>query len=844
MQKSVKNIMLWLLLLTALSGQGQERHIKKGDDAYNSGNYMGALEYYKKALPDIKRKAGPIVVQELVHKIGDSYLQMNQFEKALPWFKKAAATGIFSEKLYLKYGRTLTLNNKTNEAVAIYRDIHRRTGNNIARKRIVALESYDDTTHSAVAIINQYDINSKFSDYSPAPYKNSIVFSSSRPLENKKTVNKRTSQNYSNLYKASYDNTTGKWSSAAPFRELLHHRKSEGVFTYSSATNQAFYMQCPENDHQCTILTSRPDPEGGWDKPEEVAFNIDGTAGHPAVSHDGKTLYFVSDMAGGYGGKDIWKVTRVDNSIWSIPVNLGASVNTAYDEVFPSLSGDTLLFFASDRPESYGGLDFYVSRIKGEDYAKPSHPGFPFNTVRDDFGVCFTGTGGLFTSNRNNIVQSDDIFMFKGFPGVAYIRGDVRDKTTNTPVAGAEIALHFEDSESRLQVQKDGSYAAKFALQTIFSVAISAPGYLPIKEELKAETLLRLKNGDVLEKDFLLLPLQPVATIEGTVILRETKKPASGETVVLFEGATKKATAKSGASGAYRFENIPSGETYTLKISKEGFFSESRKVTIPELETSAVFSKATGYDTDFLLTRIEKEKEIVINNIFYDFNKATLRPESKKELNKLVSMLRETPRVIIQINAHTDSRGSESYNKRLSQRRAQGVVDYLTARGISSERLFARGYGESTPLVNKASTEAEHQLNRRTTFKVLAVMEERSSETPENTALTSSLDNTPNKQEAAGMQDGVAYRVQLLASSKELPDERFRKLLDNIHSVTIFTSEQGGIYKYELGSRSSYQQAVNLRRQIVNLGHQDCFITAYHRGKRIAMQEALKIENP
>ncbi|HKK11116.1 MAG TPA: OmpA family protein, partial [Bacteroidales bacterium] len=291
------------------------------------------------------------------------------------------------------------------------------------------------------------------------------------------------------------------------------------------------------------------------------------------------------------------------------------------------------------------------------------------------------------------------------------------------------------------------------------------------------------------------------------------------------------------------------GRPYQIKVSKEGFFSESRKITIPPLSSSSLFSKATGYDTDFELTRIQKEKEVVINNIFYDFNKASLRPESKKELNKLVSMLKETPNVIIQINSHTDSRGSDSYNQRLSQRRAQRVVDYLTRNGVSPDRLFARGYGEKRLLVKNASAETEHQLNRRTAFKVLAVLAEKSSPTHEPAIAEESGSGTQQKVEQGSTEEraitnNLSYRVQVMVTSKRLDEDSFRKLVSGIPNVRLFREKSGEVFKYQIGERSTYQQAVELRRQVVALGQKDCFIKAYHRGEKVSVNEALKIEQP
>ncbi len=847
MNLRVLSILMFFFLIATDWVTGQERNIRRGDEAYAAANFVEAIEQYTKALPALKEAAEPVMVQELIYKIGDAYLQMNQYGKALPWMKDAVAMGIFSEKIHLRYAETLALNKKTQEAIATYKTIWERTGNPVAKKKIAALKTYDDQSTHFINIRNQYSLNSKFSDYSPALYGNKIVFSSARPGKNSQK-NFRTSQNYSDLYLASYNSKSHSWGNVQPFSDVFNTRKSEGVFTYSQATGKAYWMRCPENNVDCRLMMSSAGLNGNWERAREIRPAGNQPTGHPAIGNQGVDLYFVSGMAGGFGGKDIWKVTRINGDMLSMPVNLGAEVNTEFDELFPSISGDTLLFFASDRPESYGGLDIYVSEIQGGKVLSPSHPGYPFNTVRDDFGILLLEDGGLFTSNRNNIAQSDDIFAFDGYPGVIYISGAVKDKETLQPIPDATLRLDYENHSGKVEADDTGAFLFRTAMQLPFEVQVQHQGYRPFKAKIRKEMLADIGNGDTLKRDFLLVAEQPLATIEGKVTMRESGEVMPGEKVRLFRGSNMEAVTTTDNQGGYRFADVIPEKSFEIKVSKDGFFSESRKITIPELSSSAVFSQATGYDTDFELTRIQKEREVVINNIFYDFNKATLRAESKKELNKLVSMLKETPNVIIQINSHTDSRGSDSYNLKLSQRRAQRVVDYLTRNGIQADRLFARGYGESRLLVKNASTETEHQLNRRTAFKVLAVLAEKTSGLPEDKTLEASAETgNPEKENtlAKGFAVGnLSYRVQIMVSSEKLPGSRFRKLISGIPSVKLFTSKRNGFYKYEIGHRASYEEAVELRSQVVALGQQDCFITAYHKGEKISVKEALKIEQP
>jgi hypothetical protein len=195
-------------------------------------------------------------------------------------------------------------------------------------------------------------------------------------------------------------------------------------------------------------------------------------------------------------------------------------------------------------------------------------------------------------------------------------------------------------------------------------------------------------------------------------------------------------------------------------------------------------------------------------------------------------MMKETPNVIIQINAHTDARGSSGYNQQLSQKRAQSVVDYLTQKGIAADRLFAKGYGESRLQIKNAVTESQHQLNRRTTFKVLAVLEKVTSQ-PENKTKTTI---TPT------FKNDLAYRVQILSTKTALKNGYFQRLKQSLSEFKLFETKRNNMYKYEFGEVATYKEAEALRNRIVSLGHKDCFLTAYYQGEKISIQEALKIE--
>lgn len=332
----------------------------------------------------------------------------------------------------------------------------------------------------------------------------------------------------------------------------------------------------------------------------------------------------------------------------------------------------------------------------------------------------------------------------------------------------------------------------------------------------------------LIRQNFALALLTYPATISGFVTEKETQKPLRSEKVMINGPGGFYLETFTNSQGEYRFDSLKPNHIYTVKVTKKGYFSESRVCRIPEARKPLLLNKQNGVDMDFELVAIQEKKEVVINNIYYDFDKASLRESSKLELNKLASMLRETPNVIVQINAHTDTRGSHAYNDKLSDNRAASVVNYLVANGIEPARLVSRGFGKTNPIFPNAKTEAEHQANRRTTFTV----------TGTDFKPVISQNNFIPKETT-----DLVYRVQLMATSNSFdPESYFAVLKAIIPDAQFYVQPVNGIYRYEIGDRQNLSAAEALKNQIMAAGFADCFIVPYHNGKRISMEEAKQIK--
>ena len=441
----------------------------------------------------------------------------------------------------------------------------------------------------------------------------------------------------------------GKWQRPEPVEGELNTDMDEGIVSFSP-DGQTMYLtkarRSPTSNTSVEIYTSRrSDATWGAASKYEITADTLSAVGHPAVSPDGKYLYFTSDMPGGYGGKDIWRVA-IGERIGSLE-NLGPQINTPGDEMFPYLRADTLLYFSSDGHPGFGGLDMFKATLNStRDRCSVENLGLPMNSAGDDFGITFgPGESGFFSSNRGDRKGYDHIYSFELPELKVTISGWVMDKDEE-PVPKAVIRIVGDDGSNQKEIARDdGSFSFKLGRGVKYVMMAGAKGYLNVKQE---------------------------------------------------------------------------------------FVSDSAE-------------EDADYAVDFILASISKPQ--VVENIFYDFDKATLRPESKQALDEMAQMLRDNPNVTIEMGSHTDRHGTDAYNEDLSDRRAKSVVDYLIAAGIAPDRLKWLGYGESRPktvtkrinrefpqfpegttlneefvsTLSEADQEAADQINRRTEFQVTSI---------------------------------------------------------------------------------------------------------------------------
>ncbi len=828
-----------ILSFITISLWAQEKEISTAENFFAQRNFSSAIKYYKKAL----RKTDSFNKQrKIAYQIALSYYKMGNYKNAETWFADVINDKTDSIQAYLYYADILAVSKRYNDAVAILKKALKISrGNKDVENKIEACKTilrlqYLDTLN----LITKVDeLNSDYSDYSLGWWNGKIVFASTRSIQYGNTMDGRTGEGFSKLYYSEKDIETGRWSRISPMPSKFNTPYNDGAFAFDSVHNIAYWTSCNEKSRRCLIYKSVFNKyKKQWQRPSKATFMIEGfNYGHVAVSPDGNTLYFVSNMTGGYGGNDVWKISKKDDGNWGIPVNLGEEINSEKDEMFPSLVGDSLLFFASEGHNGLGGLDIFLSIKTSLGFSKPVHLSYPLNSAADDFGLLFDEKGAqtFFCSNRD-LETGDDIYSFKGFPVKIIIEGKVVHSLDKRPIANA--AIIFKNSKNitdTVYTGKNGKYSYVLNVFDNYRITASKNGFYDESRTFTTNDakLLKLPEPQKI-MNFALTKRQYPCGIKGVITYRENGKPATGIKVNIKSKEGFSTFVNTDENGVYFFEGLKPNTIYTIKTGEKGYFSESRVCMLPKVNSSKIFEKKNGYDMDFELTKIRKDKEIVLSNIYYDFDKATLRESSKIELDKLASMLNETPNVVVQISSHTDTRGKADYNLKLSAERAKSVVDYLVSKGVDRSRLIAKGYGESRPVIANAKTEDEHQANRRTTFKVIDVNHK-------GKIVADTEKGTVTKQ--GHTVTDLVYHIQLVTTSRKLDiNKDFGKLKRKIPELKIFVKPYGKLFKYEAGETMSLSDAKVLRNIIKKSGYKDCFIVPYYKNRKISVQEAETLE--
>lgn len=639
-----------LMLCMLLMACGADRALKQGDQLYATGDYFDAAAQYRKAYsqtsPKERTQRGQIALRQ-----AECYRRINYTARAITAYRNALRYKQGDSATRMALGQQLLKVGQYKEAAKVMTEMLDSCPQNSMAQALLASarKAPQWKKEGSRYKVKREDVfNSRRSDYSPVlagAEHDRLYLTSTRNEATGDDISGITGTKNADIFMAQKDEQ-GRWQRPQVIDTELNSNADEGACCLSPDGRTMYLTSCLSDERYprfATIVTSRRS-DATWNKPQPLPITRDTLSlyAHPAVSPDGQWLYFVSDMPGGMGGKDLWRVRLTEAGLGGVE-NLGTPVNTPGDEMFPTFRPNGDLYFSSDGHEGMGGLDIYIAHPTASGWTI-EHPGFPLNSMGDDFGMTFEGNKnrGFFSSNRGDAHGWDHIYSFENPEIIQTVKGWVYEREGYELPQAVVYMVGNDGTNLRLSVMNNGSFT-------------------------------------------------------------QTVRP---------------------------------GVDYVLMASCSGYLNHQTELHVVETEESQ------EHVLQFPLASITAP--VLIDNIHYDFDRATLRPESMAALDSLVTLLNTNPHVAIELSAHCDYKGKGDYNKRLSQRRAEAVVRYLTAHGISVDRLTAVGYGKEQPKTIKhrlavrypflqeytvltedfiktltpEQQEICNQLNRRTEFRV------------------------------------------------------------------------------------------------------------------------------
>jgi len=619
---------------------------------------------------------------------------------------------------------------------------------------------------SEVKVLNTSKINTRNLEFSPAYYQNGIVFVTSRKVKGKK-------EKFYELFYADLDGN-GAPIEAREFSVNLNNTKHKAQVTFDREGQTLYFTsnnieKDAENDEKKVAHLKIYEAKKGasdWGNVQELPFNADNfDCAHPTLSADGQKLYFTSNRPGGFGGMDLYFVERTDNG-WSNPINLGKDINTEKNELFPFIHSSGNLFFTSNGYQGAGGLDLFMIDISDRKWGQVTNLGQPFNSPEDDLGLILNpeGTRGYFASSRKGGTGKDDIYMFEASEGiwgrttplVLTATLEIFDSKTKNAIQDAEIRIfektadgfvNSEDDlfEGVLMPTEDGSDELVFKLIRKDAGSLNEPDLhsnkkgeanfdflgerryllLVTKEGYESKELVHSTIGNESEPVISIAMEKAFCSNLSGVVKNNADDSFIPNTVIRVKSSceNKDEVFLTDENGAFNI-CLPIGCDYKITGIKENFLNSS--FNVDNLNSTKPLSKEIVLSpTNSAM--LSEGSVIVLNNIYYDFDKSYIRQGAAHELDDLYVVLNTYPSIRVELSSHTDSRGSEAYNLKLSQKRADSAKEYLVSRGIAADRIEAVGHGEkqlrNDCTDNAKCSEAEHQFNRRTEVKILKIDE-------------------------------------------------------------------------------------------------------------------------
>ncbi|MFY9151924.1 MAG: OmpA family protein [Prolixibacteraceae bacterium] len=715
MKHAIFTIILFSILIP-LGSSAQSSQVKRADQLYQNLSFNKAADIYESLHKKYPQNG------KYIQRLAYCFDKMLDYKRALLFYSYLVQLDEKKVEDYYDYARLLRINGDIEQS-------------KIWLEKYIQLAPYDKRAISQLSKLNdlinfkrdfkQLEVkevsgNTRFVDMCPIYYQDRLVYSSAKDsfsmVRNKFQWD---DQPFLNLYETK-PNPKDDFIETTELSSKLTSRVHEGPACFSSDFKTIYFtrnsnvggkgQKTPNGVNNLKIYISSFNGKD-WSDPQGFQYNSNTySVGHPALSPDNNTLYFVSDMPGGIGKTDLYKCEMAGGR-WSDPVNLGPTINTEGKEMFPFVDKNGVLYFSSDGHPGIAGLDIYAAKELEKGNFMVSNLGNQVNSKYDDFGFIINTDSltGYFTSNRPGGAGSDDIYSF----AVSAVTLSVTSMNYSTKeiMPEAKVYLYSDDGEAITSALSDQDGKVEFGVKPGMKYQLSAEkgNYIAEKTDVDVKSEL---FGLKCDEDVLLTQGYPYLTID--VIDKETGLIITNALVDISSGAYVESELEDN-NGILKMR-MNEETDYTFYATAEEYFESTVQYT----------SKGKGpgkYTMTIELEQISEGKQFTLDDLFYDLNKYNVRPDAAIVLDRLAKILTDNPEIRIEIGSHTDCRGTAESNMVLSQRRSESVMAYLLGKGISKSRLVAKGYGE-TQLINRCADgvdcpEEEHQENRRTVIEIL-----------------------------------------------------------------------------------------------------------------------------
>lgn len=709
--KNMKKLLVIIFVFSIQFINAQDKELARAKRFFDKTYYAESIVLYEK-LAEEKPS------QEVIKNLADSYYFTNNLVKAQRYYRLLFQNynKDLDREYYFRYAQTLKATNSYADANVALKKYY---ASSTTSRDSVYFQKELKELENVSAIGNRFEIknlglNTPNSEFGAVQYKGNLVFAAVKlkpGLFDKKF--KWDNETYLNLVSVPLSEVNAVEPNISYFAQELKTgmHESNAVFTkdgktvYFTRNNSKNKTRKTDDKRVSNLQIFKAElVEGKWTNIVALPFNSPNySVEHPALSVDEKILYFASDMPGTFGSFDIYSV-NINKGAFDTPKNLGPIINTDKREQFPFVASDNKLYFSSDGHLGYGSLDVFVSEINGNEYAEPVNIGLPLNSNLDDFSFVIDANTkeGFFASNRDGGKGSDDIYQFKETKELIvedckqFIAGTITDIDTNLALENATVMLQDADKKTlnTITTSADGKFSFTVACESSYTVVAFKEKYT---NESKTLTIGKTRNvtndGSLALKSLEAIKLEEKQLAENKrkqeIILEEEKKKKEALAIIALNEAAKKAKAD--------------------EIKAEEAKKKEKVDAILKQEKDVVKD-----DKDRLIIKTDP--------IYFDYNMWYIRKESKVVLGRVVALMNKYPGMVIEIGSHTDSRGNAKFNEELSQKRANSTREFIIQSGINANRVSAKGYGESVPIIkcktDDACSEEDHELNRRSEFVI------------------------------------------------------------------------------------------------------------------------------